>query len=193
MIQDGVLEYYAHNPAPSPAEFTPNGLTLVKKVRAQLIWWNDTINGHLPSQRDMQHAVERSTPQGNEPQNPSESPVNERVPTAAVTGSTRTFTRRPVRPSTVAPQFPNERPVEVVAAARQINKTINTKAVSIDQLNRFCHDADLPPPTVTATGTDEAKLDDAKESVIMEVRKITEPQHIQKAAAAAGNIWLQNP
>src|SRR5262249_3683437 len=82
MIQDGVLEYYAQNPAPSPAEFTPNGLTLVKKVASAINLVNDTINGHLPSQRDMQHAVEPMTPQGNEPQNPSESPVNEPVQTA---------------------------------------------------------------------------------------------------------------
>jgi hypothetical protein len=77
----------------------------------------------------------------------------------------------------------------VVAAAHQINKTINTKANSIDQLNRFCHEAQLPPPSVLTTGTDEEKLDEAKESVITEVRKITEPEHILKAAAAAEKIF----
>jgi hypothetical protein len=82
-IQDGVLEYYAHNPAPSSGEFTPNGLTLVKRVASAINLVNDTINGHLPSQASMQKAVEPMTPQGNEPQNPDEPPVNERVRTAA--------------------------------------------------------------------------------------------------------------
>ncbi len=83
MIQDGVLEYYAHNPAPSSGEFTPNGLTLVKRVASAINLVNDTINGHLPSRAAMQKALEPMTPQGNEPQNPSESPVNQRVQTAA--------------------------------------------------------------------------------------------------------------
>ena len=83
MIQDGVLEYYAHNSAPSPAEFTPNGLTLVKKVGSAINLVNDTINGHLPSQADMKRATEQMTPKGTEIQNPSESPVNERIQTDA--------------------------------------------------------------------------------------------------------------
>ena len=84
MIQDAVLEYYAHNPNPSAGDFTPNGLTLVKKVASAINLVNDTIIGHLPSQGDMQKAVEKMTPgKGNEPQNPNESPVNERVQTAA--------------------------------------------------------------------------------------------------------------
>ena len=83
MIQDGVLEYYAHNPRPSSEDFTPNGLTLVNRVASAINLVNDTINGHLPSQASMQKAVEPMTPQGNEPQNPSASPVNQRVQTAA--------------------------------------------------------------------------------------------------------------
>jgi hypothetical protein len=192
MIQDGVLEYYAHNSAPSPAEFTPNGLTLVKRVGSAINLVNDTINGHLPSQADMKRATERMTSgEGNEPQNPNDSPVNERAQTAAV--STRTFTRRHVRETTVPPKFQPVRPEDVVAAASQINETINKKAVSLHQLNRFCRDADLPPPVPT-TGTDEEKLVAAKEDVIMQVLGITEPQRIQKAAAAAKAIFgPQNP
>ena len=83
MIQDGVLEYYAHNPSPSPTDFTPNGLTLVKKVASAINLVNDTITGHLPSQEDMQKAIEQMTPKGTETQSPNESPVNERVQTAA--------------------------------------------------------------------------------------------------------------
>jgi hypothetical protein len=82
-IQDGVLEYYAHNPRPSSEDFTPNGLTLVNRVASAINLVNDTINGHLPSQASMQKAVEQMTPKGTETQNPSEPPVNERVQTAA--------------------------------------------------------------------------------------------------------------
>jgi hypothetical protein len=76
MIQDGVLEYYAHNPEPSPSEFTPNGLTLVKKVATAINLVNDTITGHLPSQKDMQNAVEPMSPEGTTVQNPQAPPVN---------------------------------------------------------------------------------------------------------------------
>ncbi len=83
MIHDGVLEYYSHNSEPSSTQFTPNGVTLVKKVSTAINLVNDTIAGHLPSQQDMQKAVEQMTPKGNEKQNPNEAPVNERAQSAA--------------------------------------------------------------------------------------------------------------
>jgi hypothetical protein len=55
---------------------------LVKRVASAINLVNDIINGHLPSQASMQKAVEPMTSQGNEPQNPDEPPVNERVQTA---------------------------------------------------------------------------------------------------------------
>jgi hypothetical protein len=85
MIHDGVLEYYEHNPQPSSVEFTPNGLTLVKKIAAAINLVNDTITGHLPSQTVMKQAVEEMTPGGTKPQNPSETPANKRVQAASNT------------------------------------------------------------------------------------------------------------
>jgi hypothetical protein len=113
---------------------------------------------------------------------------------AAIFGSQNPFTRRPVGQSTVAPVFDQGRPEEVVAAASQINKLINTKAVSIDQLNRFCDEANLLRPELLTTGTEEEKLEAAKGAVVKQVRGIMEPQQIQKATAAAAAIFQsQNP
>jgi hypothetical protein len=127
MIQDGVLEYYAHNPAPSPVEFTPNGLTLVKRVASAINLVNDTINGHLPSRAAMQKAVEPMTPRGTEPQNPSESPVNERVQTAANVKVHVIDTVSRAEFQTLKEQVDteiNKRPgnVEFVTALRQIDR-----------------------------------------------------------------------
>ena len=128
MIQDGVLEYYAHNPDPSPREFTPNGLTLVKKVASAINLVNDTITGHLPSQQDMQKATERMTSgKGNEPQNPSESPVNERVQTAAAAKVQVINTVSKAEFQTLKEQVDseiNKRPgnVEFVTALKQIDR-----------------------------------------------------------------------
>lgn len=76
LIHDGVLEYYAHNSEPSSTEFTPNGVTLVKKVSAAINLVNDTITGHLPSQKQMQEAIEPMSPEGTTVQNPEAPPVN---------------------------------------------------------------------------------------------------------------------
>src|SRR5262249_23764904 len=97
------------------------------------------------------------------------------------------------RQSPVAPQFPNEPPAEVVAKGQEISNTIADKAVSIDQLNRFCHDADLPPPVIPITGTDQQKFEAAKRTVVGEIGQITEPLHMQKAAAAAAAIFGSQP
>src|SRR4029077_269374 len=75
-IQDGVLEYYAHNSRPSSVYFTPNGLTLVNRVASAINLVNDTINGHLPSQASMQKAVQQMRSEGTTVQNPQEPPVN---------------------------------------------------------------------------------------------------------------------
>ena len=75
-IQDGVLEYYAHNPRPSSEDFTPNGLTLVNRVASAINLVNDTINGHLPSQASMQKAVQPMSSEGTTVQNPQAPPVN---------------------------------------------------------------------------------------------------------------------
>lgn len=64
--------------------------------------------------------------------------VSVQIAQGRVTGSTRTFTRRPVGQSPVAPVFHGYRPEEVVAAARQINKLINTKTVSIVLRTNSC-------------------------------------------------------
>jgi hypothetical protein len=82
MIQDGVLEYYSHNTAPSSSEFTPNGLTLVKKVSAAITLVDTTLIGQLPSQKQMLQAVEAMTPEGTKKQDPTAAPVNASVPAA---------------------------------------------------------------------------------------------------------------
>jgi len=120
--------------------------------------------------------------------------VSEQIAGGRVTGSTRTFTRRPMRQSPVAPIFHEDRPVEVEAKAHEINNTINTKAVSVEQLNRFCDEADLVRPEPQPTGTEEEKLEAAKSAVMKQVRGIMESRQIQKAAAAAEAIFgSQNP
>lgn len=79
MIQDAVFDYYAHNPAPSSTDFTPNGLTLVKNVSAAVSLVENTLIGQLPSQRQMLQAVEGMTPEGTSRQNPRREPVNSRT------------------------------------------------------------------------------------------------------------------
>jgi hypothetical protein len=82
MIQDGVLEYYEHDTAPSKKNFTPNGLTLVKKVSAAITLVDNALTGQLPSVKQMKQAVEEMTPAGTQKQDPSAAPVNVSVPTA---------------------------------------------------------------------------------------------------------------
>jgi hypothetical protein len=76
MIQDGVWEYYSHNPSPSSTDFTPNGLTLVKRVSTAISLVDTTLVGQLPSRKQMLQAVEEMTPEGTSKQNPKADPVN---------------------------------------------------------------------------------------------------------------------
>ena len=76
MIQDGVFEYYDHNPSPPKDKFTPNGLTLVKKVSAAISLVDGALVGHLPSQAQMEHAVEAMSPDGTRKQIVGDPPVN---------------------------------------------------------------------------------------------------------------------
>ncbi|MBK1815770.1 hypothetical protein JIN84_09085 [Luteolibacter yonseiensis] len=80
MIQTGVMEYYSHNGNPSEHEFTPNGLTLVKRVSAAISLVNAVLNKQLPNRKQMLEATEEMTPEGAAPQKAGETPVNQAVP-----------------------------------------------------------------------------------------------------------------
>ena len=81
MIRDGVLEFYSHDTDPSSSVFTPNGLTLVKRVAAAISLVDTALISQLPSQKQMQQAVEAMSPEGTTVQNPATLPVNGRVKT----------------------------------------------------------------------------------------------------------------
>jgi len=153
-----------------------------------------TMLGALQSISD-DTAVKEIRAAGGEVKSPPKAPpVSEQIADGTVAEQTRTFTRRPMRRTQVAPQLPDDRSAEVEAKAHEINNTINVKAASIEQLNHFCDEADLLRPVLPTTGTEEDRLVAAKGAVMKQVRGITEPQHIQKAAAAAEAIFgPQNP
>jgi hypothetical protein len=146
-IQDGVLEYYAHNPDPSPSEFTPNGLTLVKRVASAINLVNDTINGHLPSQASMQKAVESMTSgEGNVPQNPNESPVNERVRTAAAAKVQVINTVSPAEFQTLKEQ------VQTELSKRQVNIDFVSALKLFDRDPSITNKQDIYAAIVTEAG-----------------------------------------
>ena len=120
---------------------------------------------------------------------PMAKPVTEQIKDGTIAAQSGTFTKRPVRQATEAPHYIPDRPDDVAATASQVIKTINTKAVSVEQLNRFCDEADLLHPELPPTGTPSDLLDAAREQVTKKVREITGGPQIQKAATAAKNIF----
>jgi hypothetical protein len=115
--------------------------------------------------------------------------VSVQIKEGTVAGETRTFSRKPMRHTETPPRFHEDGPAEVVATARRVNKTINAKALSLEQLNRFCDEAGLLHVDAPTTGTPEEQLEEAKGAVMKQVREITEPEAVQKAAAAADLIF----
>jgi hypothetical protein len=120
---------------------------------------------------------------------PKAPPVSQQISQGTVAGQAPTFARRPVRQTQVPPQFHDDRSADVEALASAVNKTINAKALSVDQLNRFCDQADLLRPDALTTGTEEEKLEAAKGAVMKQVRGITQLGEIQKVATAATTIF----
>ncbi len=76
MIKDGVWEYYSLNPSPSSTDFTPNGLTLVKRVSSAISLVDTALVGQLPSRKQMLQAVEEMSPEGTVRQQRHAHPVN---------------------------------------------------------------------------------------------------------------------
>lgn len=139
MIQDGVFEYYENNPSPSPTLFTPNGLTLVKRVSSAISLVDGALVGHIPTVRQMQHAVESMSPRGTRKQVVGEPPVN--ALKTGVQGTPR-LDRDPGAPTAISTAIP----ADVSSDRRRLTEWFGTQVGAKDfvRLRKFAHDMSLP-------------------------------------------------
>jgi hypothetical protein len=93
-IRIGIGEYLAFN-GPATNELTPNGVTLYKRVIANIHLVEKTINGHLPTPQDMAQAIEEMSTKGATPHQPGESPPNNTSVNSTVVSALNRNVRQP--------------------------------------------------------------------------------------------------
>jgi hypothetical protein len=161
MIHDGVLEFYEHNSRPSSTDFTPNGVTLVKKVSTAINLINDTLTGHLPTRTEMLQAVEGMSPKGAEKQEVGKAPVNSLTAASSVPVQKLkpVILPEPARPGTTPP--PDVLPVLQAAGdtLRTLDKAQAQKALS--KLAPTLPPSDNPHDDITAILIDITSMDKA--------------------------------
>jgi hypothetical protein len=163
MIRDGVLEYYSHDTNPSSSAFTPNGLTLVKKVAAAISLVDTALVSQLPSQKQMQQAVEPMSSEGTTVQDPSAPPVNARVQTLKTVVINQAIPAGLTRPENIQ---------AVVKSAGDI-----LRSLSQDQAQKALHE--LKPNAPASSNPQEDILGMLMDTTTMEraVKILTALQH----------------
>lgn len=76
LIEEALVDYYAHNPTPKDTELTPNGVTLIQRVSASIHVVEKTLVGQLPTVQEMAQATERMTASGAVPHRAGDEPPN---------------------------------------------------------------------------------------------------------------------